>query len=97
MYESLDLLFLGALDHLLDIDTLEVDLFGRDLVHDLVSFHNRHLCVLAHGLIEVVLGFSECAVAESVCFCDFDECIVPIDGFFHHVCLAVEFASLFGR
>jgi len=43
------------------------------------------------------LCLPELAIAETVCFCDFDEGVVGEDGFFEDVRFAVEFAGFFGK
>lgn len=67
------------------------------VLNNLICLDNRHLRVLAHCFIEVVLCFSELAVTEPIGFCDFDEGVITKDGFFHHVGFAVEFACFFWR
>jgi hypothetical protein len=64
------------------------------ILNDLISLHNRHLCVFAHSLIEVVLCLAELAVAQPVCLCNLDECVIAEDRLLHDVRFAVEFACL---
>jgi hypothetical protein len=75
-----------------------MDLLGCDLadLDNVVGFDDGVLCVLGHGLVEVVLGLAELAVAEPVGLVDLDQCVVTEDGFFQDVSLAVEFAGFLG-
>jgi hypothetical protein len=86
-YLSLDLLCFCALDHPLNVNTLQMDVFWCNLAipNDLICLHNRHLRVLAHSLVEVILRLAELAITEPICLCDLDECVIAEDRFFHDV------------
>jgi hypothetical protein len=75
-----------------------MDIFwcNHSVFNNLIGLHDRHLRVLAHCFVEVVLCLAELAISESVCLCDFDERVVAIYGFLHDVGFTVELACLFG-
>lgn len=95
--ELLDLLRLGALDHFVNVDALQMDILRGDVTdfNNLVGLNKGNLCVLGHGLVEVVHSAAELAVAQLVGLVDFDQSVVTVDSLFQDVLLAVEFASFF--
>lgn len=91
--ELLNLLFHGALDDLVDVDALQMDVLGSDLtdLDNLIRLDNGDLGVLGHGFVEVVHSHAESAVTKLVSLVDLDESVITEDRLFQNVLLAVEF------
>ncbi|KAI6748308.1 hypothetical protein HG530_015588 [Fusarium avenaceum] len=94
----LDRLLLGALDDTLDVDARQVNGLRRDLtgLDNVLGFHNGHLCVAAHGTVEVVCGETELAVAKLVSLPGLDEGVVTVNALLEEIRLSLEDLDVLG-
>lgn len=90
--ELFNLLLRRALDHLGHVDAGQVHRHRVDLAHfdNVFGLDDGDAGVAAHGAVEVVGREPELGVAQLVGLVGLDEGVVPLDGFFHDVALAVE-------
>ncbi|KAI6751388.1 hypothetical protein HG531_006084 [Fusarium graminearum] len=94
----LDRLLLGALNDTLDVDAGQMDSLRGDLtgLDDVLGLDNGHLCVAAHGTVEVVCSKTELAVAKLVGLVGLDEGVVTVNALLKKVRLALEDLDVLG-
>lgn len=92
----LDVLRGRRFDDFAHVDAWDVYIFWDQVSYldDLICFHNRNDCILAHDFVEFIMSLAELAIAKSVGFVRAKESMVSKDCLLHDIFFTFEYSSL---